>query len=255
MKRAIWLAVAVAVVAVAGTIFASRHRAFEARTWQPMASPGALSAAHASLDHECRSCHEANHGVSAEKCIACHAGQSALTGRQPTAFHADVPSCGECHVEHGGRSHRPIQMDHVALVAIALRSDAAPAGAGWLRRELAGFRAVRADAAGDRQELLLRLDCSGCHGNADKHQKLFGRGCGSCHGTDGWRIAGYRHPSPRSRDCSQCHQAPPSHYMEHFAMISQKIAGQEQARVDQCWRCHQTTAWNDIRGVGFYKHH
>ena len=26
-------------------------------------------------------------------------------------------------------------------------------------------------------------------------------------------------------------------------------------QVNQCYRCHQTDAWNDIKGIGFYKHH
>ena len=43
--------------------------------------------------------------------------------------------------------------------------------------------------------------------------------------------------------------------MMHFQMISMKVAGQMHAKVDQCFLCHQTTAWNDIRGVGWYKHH
>ncbi len=47
-------------------------------------------------------------------------------------------------------------------------------------------------------------------------------------------------------------------------MISKPVAQQEDwrvaeccgpVRVDQCYRCHQTTSWNDIKGVGFYKHH
>jgi hypothetical protein len=70
-----------------------------------------------------------------------------------------------------------------------------------------------------------------------------------------WAIPEFRHPSPRSTDCAQCHQAPPSHYMEHFHMVSMKVAGKPHARVDQCYQCHQTTAWNDVKGVGWYKHH
>jgi hypothetical protein len=38
-------------------------------------------------------------------------------------------------------------------------------------------------------------------------------------------------------------------------MVSMKVAGKPHARVDQCYQCHQTTAWNDIKGVGWYKHH
>jgi len=33
------------------------------------------------------------------------------------------------------------------------------------------------------------------------------------------------------------------------------MSAQPHARVDQCLLCHQTTSWNDIRGVGWYKHH
>ena len=76
--------------------------------------------------------------------------------------------------------------------------------------------------------------------------------------------AEFRHPSPRSLECAQCHQAPPSHYMMHFEMVSKKVAGLDNeqnnqccgpVQVNQCYRCHQTTAWNDIKGVGWYKHH
>lgn len=38
-------------------------------------------------------------------------------------------------------------------------------------------------------------------------------------------------------------------------MISMKVANQEHAQVSECFKCHQTTSWNDIQGVGFYKHH
>ncbi len=43
--------------------------------------------------------------------------------------------------------------------------------------------------------------------------------------------------------------------MGHFQMVSKRVAGQPHADVRQCFLCHQTTAWNDIKGVGWYKHH
>ena len=43
--------------------------------------------------------------------------------------------------------------------------------------------------------------------------------------------------------------------MGHFSMISKTIAHKESATVDQCFECHNTTSWNDIVDVGFYKHH
>ncbi|WP_241527173.1 hypothetical protein [Sphingomonas turrisvirgatae] len=47
---------------------------------------------------------------------------------------------------------------------------------------------------------------------------------------------------------------PPSHNMMHFEMVSQRVAG-KRARVEQCYACHTTDAWNNIRGVGWYVHH
>ncbi|MDB5370055.1 MAG: hypothetical protein JWP20_1613, partial [Roseomonas sp.] len=93
------------------------------------------------------------------------------------------------------------------------------------------------------------LDCVGCHVNRDRHQTLFGSDCQSCHNVDAWTIATFVHPSPSSQDCVQCHQAPPSHYMMHFQMMSQPMAMQPSARVEQCFLCHQTDAWNQIRNV------
>lgn len=43
--------------------------------------------------------------------------------------------------------------------------------------------------------------------------------------------------------------------MKHFKMISMTTAGGDKAEVIQCFLCHQTTSWNDIKSVGFYKHH
>jgi hypothetical protein len=99
------------------------------------------------------------------------------------------------------------------------------------------------------------LNCAACHATKDRHFGLFGRDCAQCHATVLWTIREFRHPSPQSTDCAQCHQALPSHYMGHFHMISRKVAGKHHAQVNQCYLCHQTTAWNDIKGVGWYKHH
>ncbi|MGD9689721.1 MAG: hypothetical protein AB7V47_08265 [Phycisphaerales bacterium] len=43
--------------------------------------------------------------------------------------------------------------------------------------------------------------------------------------------------------------------MEHFHMVSKKVAGIEHTEVSQCFLCHKTNSWNDIKGVGWYKHH
>lgn len=230
-------------------------------TWQRLASPGQLSAAHAFLENNCAACHTAVKGAEAINCIACHANNASLLQRQPTAFHASLSSCQECHIEHQGVNRRPTIMDHTVLTKIGLRqlkADARPDNdnnrlyaqlVSWINQDVASLESLSLS----RQEAALQ--CVTCHRNEDRHFSLFGQDCGQCHATVKWTIATFRHPSPRSQDCAQCHQAPPSHYMEHFRMISMKVAGKPHARVNQCQVCHQTTSWPDIKDVGWYKHH
>jgi hypothetical protein len=207
------------------------HVTASASRLQDFVSPGKLSAAHAFLESDCSACHTPLHGIEAAKCIACHANNETLLQRQPTAFHSSIDQCSAgCHLEHQGAGMRPTAMNHAALAWIGLGETDASAP----------------------QRL---LNCATCHATKDRHVGLFGSDCSLCHGTERWTITGYVHPSPRSSDCAQCHQAPPSHYMEHFRMVSEKVAGMEHAQVNQCFLCHQTTAWNDIKRVGWYKHH
>jgi hypothetical protein len=266
MKKWIsWLAL----TAVVGSAWiAVDHWEPAATTLKQSVSPGRLSAAHASLGSKCESCHETNVGVTAAKCVACHANNERLLGRQPTTFHTNIRECAACHIEHQGTHIRPVLMDHVALAKIGIRTLDRAAGkdAGsatteaslktWLR--VKNFEHLDEKSAGEV------LNCVGCHSTKDKHLGLFGPECAQCHTTTQWTISGYQHPSPRSTQCAECHQPPPSHSMMHFGMISTKIAGQKDAgktgccgpvEVRQCQRCHQTTSWNDIQGVGYYKHH
>lgn len=236
----------------------------EANTWQRMASPGELSRAHAFLESNCAACHAAGRGPVAENCIACHATSEVLLQRQPTRFHAHVGSCRECHPEHQGSERRPSTMDHLALARIGLRKlkeGEEGSESNDLYKELTAWLTRQEDANGHAAGVAritaheATLNCASCHGNQDRHFRLFGQDCAQCHSTTKWTILGYRHPSPRSTDCAQCHQAPPSHLMEHFHMVSMKVAGKPHARVNQCFLCHETTSWNDIKGIGWYKHH
>jgi hypothetical protein len=220
--------------------------------------PGELSQAHAFLENNCAACHTAVKGVEAKNCIVCHADNTAILQRQPTAFHADIASCAACHQEHQGRVPSTTEMDHVALARLGLRQ---------LQRAAKSHDSARADLIAPiangtpsaavphlrREEAL--LNCAACHQTKDRHFGLFGSDCAQCHGTAKWTVPEFRHPSPVSQSCAQCHQAPPSHYMMHFKMISMSIARMERAEVSQCFLCHQTTSWNDIKGAGFYKHH
>ncbi len=242
-----------------------RTDVFSAATWERMASPGALSHAHTFLEHNCAACHTAGKGVETSSCIACHANSESLLQRQPTAFHANVSSCVECHREHRGMDRRPTDMDHRALAEIGfrqLKADRAPGNENqrvrkdlldWIDKHQPAGHGSDGHSSLTPQESV--LNCANCHSNKDRHAKLFGQDCAQCHTTAKWTIPEFRHPSPKSMDCVQCHQAPPSHYMMHFKMVSAKVAGKPKAQVSQCYQCHQTTAWNDIKGAGFYKHH
>ncbi len=217
--------------------------------WQAMVSPGDLSAKHAFLGADCEACHTPHRGPTADRCISCHANNEALLSKQTTAFHATATDCRGCHVEHAGAAHRPVVMDHLVLASTGTMA------AGTGPRARASPPAVPHARIRPAETL---LDCAACHANQDPHRMLFGTECASCHATSAstaWAIPEFQHPSPLSTDCAQCHQAPPSHYMGHFQMVSMKTAGVEHADVTQCFLCHQTTSWNDIKGVGWYKHH
>jgi cytochrome c551/c552 len=253
---ALWLAVIVGLATAASLTVVHFEPASSAL--KQFVSPGPLSPRHAFLGDRCASCHQPTVGVTATNCTACHANAERLLGRQPTAFHASVQECASCHVEHQPNV-RPLAMDHVELARIgaqtlarASRSDADSAATlgsleTWFRIRGAG----QVDARSAREA----LNCAGCHDRQEPHFKRFGSDCAQCHGLESWNVPGYQHPSSMSKGCVQCHQPPPSHLMEHFAMVSQKYAKKEHARVEQCFECHNTTSWNDIVDVGFYKHH
>lgn len=256
--------VVLATLALAFYLFPSRHRGKSADIllstpfWQHTVLPGALSQSHAFLENNCAACHTPRKGVEAKNCIVCHADNIAVLQRQPSAFHANIGECASCHGEHQGRVASNTKMDHVALAQIGLRQiqTAVPsqdasreALVAWLTQNEGSPITPQIQPA----ESL--LNCASCHQTKDRHFGLFGNDCAQCHETVKWTIPAFRHPSSASQSCAQCHQAPPSHYMMHFKMISMGVAHMKKAEVNQCFLCHQTTSWNDIKGVGFYKHH
>ncbi len=194
--------------------------------WSDAVRPGQLSEAHAFLKDKCESCHTPNKGVTVAKCVTCHAPETDLLMRRSTAFHANVQTCSGCHIEHQGARTRPIKMDHAVLEGIARKTAGRP----------------------------VALDCVSCHTAKDTHQTFFGKECATCHVTTTWEISKFQHPSAKSTECAQCHKPPPSHNMMHFEMVSQRVARQK-APVAQCYSCHTTDSWNNIKNVGWYDHH
>ena len=114
MKKWIVIILVLIAVAVLGGVLHQRG-VMQAATWRQQARPGPLSAAHASLQNNCAACHTSVKGVEAFNCAVCHANNETLLQRQPTAFHAHIQSCSQCHIEHQGANRRPTKMDHLAL--------------------------------------------------------------------------------------------------------------------------------------------
>jgi len=242
-RWAIAAAIAIVLVAVAGALLPLRRTSM----WLRFDSPGPLSAEHAFLKDNCAACHTPIAGVTRTNCVSCHSNESRLLARQPTEFHAQISDCAPCHYEHLRGVERPIQMDHQALARIAI----ATLGKGGLDAHLrAQFSDWMRSTPGDRSGPKLspeerQLNCVTCHRVNDAHSGNFGESCGDCHATKTWFIQAYVHPSANSTECAQCHSATPCHYMGRcFAMMS----GMEGlgAPVEQCYRCHKTTNWQDL---------
>lgn len=232
--------------------------------WEKTVSPGKLSQAHAFLENDCMACHNPIKGVQRQNCVVCHASDADILKRQPTSFHADISTCLGCHSEHIGRSGAITKMDHAYLSDVGMKMLSKHQGTDDEKFITHSYimEFVKKDKKRDsifvhpevsNKESL--LSCSSCHSNDDRHFQLFGKNCVQCHRTDMWNVAEFRHPSQKSRDCVQCHQAPPSHYKMHFNMMSQKIPNRFDAKVQECFKCHQTTHWTDIKNVGKFKHH
>lgn len=222
--------------------------------WRAAVMPGPLSTAHAFLGARCESCHAPDRGVEASSCLTCHSFAPELLAMQDTAFHATIGECATCHVEHKG-GDRPIRMDHGALVTAGAARTPDPAGhdsLAALERLLGEARsALGRPGAALPAEQAERLDCATCHGAQDPHRGRFGAACQSCHTTENWAVAGWQHPSPRSTDCAQCHQPPPSHSGEHFlGMAAARVAIRRPTRIEQCYLCHQTNSFSSFRAAG-----
>lgn len=231
-----WFFLAAALALLVAAIVTRSSAPAGAGPVEQLVTPGPLSRAHHALGARCTTCHTPLKGVEAKACLTCHAGTD-FGNKQSTQFHARATQCTSCHVEHEG-DRGIVRMNHRALLDTALwRQGLMPAPA--------GPRGANPAAA---------LDCASCHALSDRHLGLFGKDCASCHTTGNWTIADYRHPSVNSTQCSECHRPPRSHFMEHFSMVSQRAAG-SRARVDQCFACHTTDSFNNIRRRGWYDHH
>ena len=249
-------------LAVIWSVQADDEQTMALAAWQRLASPGDLSAAHSHLEKDCGACHTAVKGASRSKCMACHATEERLLTWPALKFHASALDCRACHPEHLGTSAASIRMNHVALTEMGLDllargdSEVEKSVSHHLAEWIAEFGDSKGGGSASRvapAEAVLR--CATCHAERDAHRGMFGNDCAGCHVTSVWSIPEYRHPASASTDCAQCHRAPPCHSTSHFEKVCMPVAGQPNAAVRDCHSCHQVTAWNQIRSVGWYQSH
>jgi len=138
------------------------------------ASPGPLSAAHATLDNPgaCISCHEPDQSFTPGKCLACHKPIAERVTARKGVHREITDECAMCHEEHAGRDAELIvfdteDFDHLGETGFPLNG-------------------MHSEAATDctichEQTSFLTLDptCSSCHD--DPHAGSFGDGCADCH--------------------------------------------------------------------------
>lgn len=218
--------------------------------------------------------------VNIQICGGCHMEHQGGKRMPTTMDHALLAKAGHQELNKAAQSHRSDNSglsEHDVQVAATILKDHTGMAASTLERETQMPEAQECNSANGCAQTHLNganlpatslpqshpripanesmLSCAACHQTKDRHQGFFGNDCAQCHVTKQWTIADFRHPSVRSTECAQCHKPPPSHTMMHFPMMSARIAGEPNAKVHQCFLCHQTTSWNDIRGKGWFKHH
>lgn len=128
MKRALWIAMALALAAIIALSFIRPHE---------MVSPGNLIPAHAALQGDCFACHAPLQGASAQRCTACHRladiglrstrGTGIAQGDRRPPFHQALtePDCMACHSDHPRpklAKARAVQFDH-ALLRVSVRTN------------------------------------------------------------------------------------------------------------------------------------
>ena len=220
------------------------------------------------LGTECQSCHleSAWHDVTFDHdktrfplhdrhqqlpCAACHMGERYKnTPQQCAACHApdDVHrgsrgmQCADCHTTAGWKTAK---FDHAKETGFALNGRHARISCGDCHR------------SGNLKDPVPKT-CAGCHRSDDRHAGRFGDDCSSCHGNDSWRLASYDHQARHKFALEGAHARLDCHAC-HTAKVQEQKLGTDCGschRADDvhggalgvgCDRCHQSTAWREVR--------
>jgi len=239
------LAIAIALVPVFTPILAGQAAAIDI---EKMVMPGPLAKAHAKLEKDCGSCHQA-FDIAAQRglCLACHEdvgrdleAKQGFHGRSPLASGGQ---CRSCHPDHLGRD---------ADIRGAGESTFDHAQTDFpLRGRHAAVACAGCHPAGqERREA--KSDCYACHRKDDKHQGALSTDCQKCHGESGWATTRFDHAKTKypltgahaKAACDGCHgggryaETPTDCVACHA--IDDKHAGRFGPR---CADCHDTARW------------
>ncbi|MBS2026238.1 MAG: hypothetical protein JST92_27870, partial [Deltaproteobacteria bacterium] len=253
-------------------------------------SPGELSKAHAALDgvSKCTQCHVAGGQLSAERCLDCHTELKTRMA-EGKGFHgklvpAEKASCATCHHEHQGRDFALVdwagpqkQFDHrrTGFVLAGKHRKAECASCHDERR--VQDPAVRALEQKTHRKSFLGLgtSCASCH--FDEHRAQLGADCQRCHTEQGFVPAAFDHAKAgfalqgkhANVECLRCHAkepdkslvagtfpAPVHAEVQRFKPVAHAscTACHQDAHEGRfgtdCARCHQPTAWREVKTSG-----
>lgn len=223
-------------------------------------SPGELSRAHAELDGDtaCGRCHNSGRGIDEAACSQCHddIGKQRARGQGQHGTTFKPKDCGQCHVEHRGRSHQLIRWPGGKQDSFS-HGNTGFALVGKHARVKCGKCHDDRNRRGASTFLGASAQCVSCHKADDVHEARFGARCQDCHDARSWAAKLSPKDHDRTRfslkgkhqqvECAKCHGEPPRHRGLQFQRCGDchddPHAGKLGAR---CERCHQERAWDAI---------
>jgi hypothetical protein len=85
-----------------------------------------------------------------------------------------------------------------------------------------------------------------CHAEDDPHQGANGTVCSTCHIAESWQAVSFDHSTIGTRDCADCHEAPPEHFAPPCAVchvstedFTAVLFDHSQLGTQDCVDCHQ----------------
>lgn len=210
--------------------------------------PGPLVSAHADLEKDCASCHQAFEvGAQRALCLACHEEVAADLSKD-VGFHGRHPlastgQCRSCHPDHLGRDADILGVSEATF-------DHAQTDFALIGRHTT----VKCSACHPEEEARREApsDCVDCHREDDAHEGALSTRCGDCHDPAGWRTTRFDHSEtdyPLSgahveASCEGCHVAGRYEGTPQDCVSCHAIDDAHAGRFgNDCSQCHETARW------------